>query len=329
MTPEEFKSLVAALRGKLVGAVRHLDADDGAKAAQMAHQAAEGIDELLKVSQRDLVDALTSGELADTAAARRRLDELLANPTGAAGVPELVDITARLMRDVSRAESLLKPIFAPRFNVMRFLGRRSRVIGGIVAAVAAAGLLFWISVKRSGVRHGLTGFYYAGTEFTEFYRQRRDAKIDFDWSGRAPFRGWKKTYFSVRWSGYLLVPAAGRFEFYVHADDGVRFWIGDKLLIDEWTSHPIKVANAGLTLLPGYYPIKVEYFQGKKKAVIRLFWRREVDVRPEVIPAKYLVPSEKYLDPSVKVIQQAGPATAAPPEDDNENPPEEPDEQPG
>jgi hypothetical protein len=74
-------------------------------------------------------------------------------------------------------------------------------------------------------------------------------------------------------------------------------WIDDKILIDNWTIHRLMMDDAKTDLSAGSHAIKIEYFQNKGGSTARLFWKYGAMGQPEIIPAKYLVPEEKYATP--------------------------------
>jgi hypothetical protein len=79
-----------------------------------------------------------------------------------------------------------------------------------------------------------------------------------------PGAGLDPSYFSVRWTGQFYAPKTGIYQFSFVADDGVRLWVDDKLLINEWrlnrpTSFSGQIALEGKKL----YRLKVEYSQMK------------------------------------------------------------------
>lgn len=104
-------------------------------------------------------------------------------------------------------------------------------------------------------------------------------------------------YFTVSWSGYIFAPETGFYEFDVQVDDGVRLWIDNYLLIDEW--HESNGANYKATIyLEGgtWIPIKVNYVELEEDASIFLRWRRPNGLL-ERIDEKYISP---YLGYQIK-----------------------------
>ena len=103
--------------------------------------------------------------------------------------------------------------------------------------------------------------------------ERTDSTIDFDWGGGAPHKGMNQDYFSIRWTGFMKPEHSGTYSIHTVTDDGVRLWVGDELLIDDWNPHPPKENSANVNLqAEGYYPIKMEFFEGGGGAMARLLW---------------------------------------------------------
>jgi hypothetical protein len=67
--------------------------------------------------------------------------------------------------------------------------------------------------------------------------------------------------FSVRWTGEVEIATAGDWTFRTTSNDGVRLWIGDQLVINNWTTHAITQNSATLSLAAGWQPLRLEYFQ--------------------------------------------------------------------
>jgi hexosaminidase len=60
--------------------------------------------------------------------------------------------------------------------------------------------------------------------------------------------------------GHLSVAKTGLWRFATTSDDGSRVWIGDHLVVDNDGLHGATRAEGAAVLKPGYYPIRVAYF---------------------------------------------------------------------
>ena len=115
------------------------------------------------------------------------------------------------------------------------------------------------------------------------YKQQVDPVIDFDFGEKAPEKGNYAAQFSINWSGAVLVPDTGEYEFRVTSPNGVRLYVNapengseKNALIDIWVSSAMtRTASSPIFLLGGRsYPLKLEFFKYKDKtASLRLEWR--------------------------------------------------------
>jgi hypothetical protein len=115
------------------------------------------------------------------------------------------------------------------------------------------------------------------------YKQQVDPVIDFDFGDKAPEKGSFAAQFAINWSGSVLVPDTGEYEFRVTSPNGVRLYVNapengseKNALIDIWVSSAMtRSVQAPLFLLGGRtYPLKLEFFKYKDKtASLRLEWR--------------------------------------------------------
>jgi beta-glucosidase len=134
---------------------------------------------------------------------------------------------------------------------------------------------------------GLLGEYYRGRNLRgRPVLTRIDPTIGFRWNRRSPTsdavergelpsaRALGDDEFSVRWTGRLVPPVSGRYEFVVAADDGARLTIDGRRLIDEWKVGAARPSVASLDLAAGReYDISLEYFEAAGDAEVRLAWR--------------------------------------------------------
>jgi hypothetical protein len=155
----------------------------------------------------------------------------------------------------------------------------------------------------SGTPHGLSATYY---KFESDENQvpkpgepelmRIDANIDFDWGLDSPSYRFDDE-FMARWEGWLLAPCTGDYTFYTLSDDGVRLWIDNQKMIDNWTSHPEAPDQAGPIHLEGgkYYHIQLDFFESGGRAMIKLFWQLPGSGDQEVIPPSQFCPISQLM----------------------------------
>jgi len=115
------------------------------------------------------------------------------------------------------------------------------------------------------------------------FKQQVDPVIDFDFGDKAPEKGKYAAQFSINWSGSVLIPDTGEYEFRITSPNGVRLYVNPpdggnekNALIDLWVSSAMtRTASAPIFLLGGRsYPLKIEFFKYKDKtASLRLEWR--------------------------------------------------------
>lgn len=124
---------------------------------------------------------------------------------------------------------------------------------------------------------GLIGQYYSGTNLSgSVVGTRVDGPVDFDWGGGAPgVTGVGTDQFSVRWDGLLRITQSGNYQFQTVSDDGVRLWVNDVLIIDNWTDHGSTTnTSTSIALTSGLtYNIRLEYYENGGQSVIRLRWQ--------------------------------------------------------
>lgn len=112
-------------------------------------------------------------------------------------------------------------------------------------------------------------------DFTNLVTTRHDATVNFNWGSGTP-SGTALTSpdtFSVRWSGRVLAPVTGSYTFTTTSDDGVRLWVNNQLIINNFTDHSA-TNNSGVINLTAntYYDIWMEFYENGGSAVARLFW---------------------------------------------------------
>jgi len=83
---------------------------------------------------------------------------------------------------------------------------------------------------------------------------------------------------AMRMQGLLRFANSGSYTLLALSNDGLRIYLNDQLVIDDpaWHAHGNQYSVRAIAEIaqPGWFPIKVEYFQRKGTAAIGLFWRR-------------------------------------------------------
>ncbi len=97
--------------------------------------------------------------------------------------------------------------------------------------------------------------------------------VNFNWGFGSPAPGFPADFFSVRWVRNLPLDA-GRYRFTVTSDDGVRVWVNNSLIIDQWRTQAATTFNAEIDLAGGMVPVKVEYYENTERAQIALTWTK-------------------------------------------------------
>jgi LysM repeat protein len=116
-----------------------------------------------------------------------------------------------------------------------------------------------------------TGNYYNDKYFGEFVLQRQDLEVNFNWFTGSPFSNMSQDRFSVRWDKVENF-RAGTYTFHAVADDGVRVYVDDQLIIDHWVIEPATEYSADVNLSEGPHKLVVEYYEEAEDAVIHVYW---------------------------------------------------------
>jgi LysM repeat protein len=100
--------------------------------------------------------------------------------------------------------------------------------------------------------------------------QHYDA-IDFDWGLKAPVPGITADHFSARFTGEFYF-VGGKYRFTATADDGIRVYVDDTPIIDQWHATSVRTYTADVDISQGNHRIKVEYFALEQYAVCKVRW---------------------------------------------------------
>lgn len=99
---------------------------------------------------------------------------------------------------------------------------------------------------------------------------REDAALHFDWGLGSPAPEVPADDFSARWTRSVEM-AAGTYRFHLEADDGARFWVDGRLIIDAWPAFPGQGYRAEVDLPAGVHRLEVRYYEVTLDAHLH-FW---------------------------------------------------------
>jgi len=143
----------------------------------------------------------------------------------------------------------------------------------------------------NGTGTGLTGAYYNNMDFTGSSFVRNDATLNFNWVSGSPHSQLAVDTFSVRWTGQIQPRFSEAYTFFTTSDDGVRLWVNNQLIINNWTDHATTQNQGQITLTAGQkYDIKLEYYENSGNALNNLEWQSANQAR-QVVPQTQLYPS--------------------------------------
>lgn len=102
---------------------------------------------------------------------------------------------------------------------------------------------------------------------------REDSSLAFNWGDGSPASNFPSDNFSARWTRTVQF-APATYRFYVRADDGVRIWLDNDQIINEWHDATSQTYSVERTVAAGNHTIKVEYYENIGTAQIQVWWEQ-------------------------------------------------------
>ena len=128
-----------------------------------------------------------------------------------------------------------------------------------------------VTDSGAGARHGLAAAWFPNRTFAGAPAlSRPDSTVDFDWWNVAPVPEIGVDSFSVRWSGWVVPPATGRYTIGVRSLGLVRLYFDDSAVVQNgWPG----TATAGVDLVAGRpRRVRVDYVGRQPDAMVHLLW---------------------------------------------------------
>ena len=154
-------------------------------------------------------------------------------------------------------------------------------------------------------------YYFIGTEIKKVADAvaadrkpdvcRVDTTINFEAKDGQGFKDLQgREFFAVIWTGTLRVPVTGKVTFYLKSDDGSRFFLDGKELINNDGKHRMDEDSATQDLTAGDHEFRIEYFQNKDKAGCVLSWKYDGVEKHVVPPTAFWHKFNKTIDSETK-----------------------------
>lgn len=164
---------------------------------------------------------------------------------------------------------------------------------------------------------GLKADYFNGTEFNQYVATDFVDNLDFYWNRTPPVEGLHPNKCSVRYTGRLKSPKTGTYTFSARVDDGIRVWVGEVQVINNWQLNDVGYSKGTVEMKEDqFYDITIEYFNALREAELRLLWELPKDdnkswletwwygTEPIVVPAQFFSPP---IEKEVEVIPEPAP----------------------
>ncbi|WP_298263225.1 alpha-L-fucosidase [uncultured Lutibacter sp.] len=152
----------------------------------------------------------------------------------------------------------------------------------------------WIETNKEAI-YASRPWIKSGEE-KEISKKRIDKNIDFYWARNTPLEPIKEDDFNISWEGFIQSKFSETYTLEATADDGIRVYIDDKLVLDQWKNkdqasdgnvmgnvNKEKAINKIKFKKGKKYKIKIDYFESKQNAFVKLFWQSKSQVK-EIIP---------------------------------------------
>lgn len=184
-------------------------------------------------------------------------------------------------------------------------GRWMPLISAMLGSSGATNLLFDTAL------HGFRAEYFASDVFTNPALWRIDSAIAFDYEDQSPARGvLKPERFSVRWTGWLSVPAATTATWFLTTDDGSRLYIDEQLVLDHWGTHGKEEKQVITPLAAGEHALRVDYYENLGWAAAHLEWQPQGGARTNAIPVRAVPAAQTAITIRARQIDALGNVSA-------------------
>lgn len=176
------------------------------------------------------------------------------------------------------------PLVTPFHTISFFDGIKS-IAGNDITVKQEYGISAWFqklyaestysnSDENGKITEGLKAEYFENMNLSGKPKVTRIEKsINISQHVGGPFEGFVLDQYSVRWTGNIIPKADGKYALVAGANDGVRVWLDNQLIIDDWANHAVRTHAIYKDLKAGRsYSLKIEYYQWLDLAETHFGW---------------------------------------------------------
>ena len=102
---------------------------------------------------------------------------------------------------------------------------------------------------------------------------RYESALHFEWGAGSPGAGIPNDNFSARFTRDEWFEG-GTYRFSYRSDDGIRLWVGDTLIIDDWRDRSATWSVIDHYVAPGTHRVRVEYYERGGNAALQVGWEK-------------------------------------------------------
>ncbi len=91
----------------------------------------------------------------------------------------------------------------------------------------------------------------------------------------------------IRMRGVFSFPEPGTYTFQALSNDGIKMFLAQRLVVSDPEQHSDRLSPEATVNIPeaGWYPVRIDYFQRKGTAALKLFWKIPNSTTMSIVPA--------------------------------------------
>lgn len=105
----------------------------------------------------------------------------------------------------------------------------------------------------------------------------------------------QETDYAFIYEGFIYIETEGSYTFFLKSDDGSHLYVDNQLVVNNDGPHGCSEKSGAITLTPGTYPIKVDFFQAGGGACLEVRWSAS-HISKQLIPDQVLREAFDFLD---------------------------------